>query len=93
MAYKITAEFIMDYEGEEPKRLVRLTLDAETVLALQQSCRDGGDYAMSGMDSVRAMQSYDFSTFMERLGTELNSRSLFSQEEFKATKPAPGDEL
>lgn len=91
MAHKIEAEFVMDFAEDEPKRLVRLTLDATTAREMQEAFRDGGDHNMSVVDPARAMQAYGFATFMGRLADELGARSLFSQEEFKSFDPIQGE--
>lgn len=93
MAHSITAEFILDYEGEEPKRLVRMTLDSDAVAFLLTACTRYADTAMLIREGDIAEEAYGFAQLMFNIQKELESRSLFSQEEFKATKPEPGDEL
>lgn len=93
MAHNIEADFIMDYSKDEPRRLVRLTLDADTVRKFQHSFHEGGDFGMSTMRADVAMQAYAYSTLMGNILTELESRSLFKYEEFKATGPQPGVNL
>lgn len=93
MAHNIEADFIMDYSEDEPQRLVRLTLDADTVRKFKHSLTEGGDFGMSTMRADAAMQAYSLATLMGNLLTELESRSLFSREEFKATAPPAGANL
>ena len=90
----VETEFIIDYSGEEPRRLVRFTLDEEAVFSIRHLIYQAGNHGQY----VNAPQSevqgaYGIADYLRGVEVELNSRSLFSMEEFKATKPKPEDQL
>lgn len=88
MSHSIEAEFLVDYSEEEPERKVRLLLDLGSVSAIQRATYAAGHHGMNvdGPSDV-VQEAFNLSAFFRRLMTELEARSLFSMEEFKATVP------
>lgn len=86
MTYKIETDFIVDYSDDEPKRLVRLTMDAASLSALRRSIYEGADYGQyAGAAPDQTATAYGLADFLRRVETELSQPSLFSLDEFKAT--------
>lgn len=89
MTRKIATDFIVDYSDDEPKRLVQLTLDLDTVQALRHGLYAASHYGelSAGAWEPVLVEAMDLSMFFRRVETELEQPSLFTMEEFKATNP------
>lgn len=87
----IETDFLMDYTEEEPRRLVRFTMDLNAVSSIRHTIYSAGDHGQHvHAPKVEVEGAFALAHFLGRVQTELEARSLFSMEEFKATKPDPG---
>ena len=90
----IEAEFIMDYTQDDPRRLVRFTMDKSAVATLRHMIYTAGTYGEhTGVQRQQTENAFAMAAFLGRVETELGSRSLDSMEDFKASKPEPGSNL
>lgn len=90
MSHNIDTEFIVDYTDDAPKRLVRLTMDADAIAELRRATYAAGDYGThAGAPQQGVDMAYALSSFLRHVEKELSVPSLFSVEEFKATNPKP----
>ena len=88
MTHKIETDFIVDYSNEQPKRLVRLTMDLAALSALRRSIYEGADYGQYvGAPREHVATAHGLADFLRRAETELEQPSLFALDEFKATNP------
>lgn len=90
----VETEFIIDYTEEEPRRLVRFTMDEEAVLCIRHIIYQAGNHGQHVNAPLPEIQrAYEIAQYLRGVEVELSSRSLFSMDEFKATKPKPEDQL